>query len=116
MEKRKQDGPQIFPRKRNGELGDNSRGYPHHRAIPAGARKILPWEASVDLFSWKIISYCHCQSEEEWTATSAGMRERNTLNQGTGRVRRKGVKHGDWFVHWNRQSVPKSTWTEKQVT
>jgi hypothetical protein len=106
----------VFTRKKKGGGCDNSRGYSHNRAIPAGARKMLPWKASVELFSWKIIGYCHCQSEEERRATSAGPRERNTLNQKTGRVGKKGEKHGDWFVHWNSQSVPKSTWTEKQVT
>jgi hypothetical protein len=70
----------------------------------------------VYLFSWNIIGYCHCQSEEERRATSTGLKERNTLNQGNGRVGKKAEKHVDLFVHWNRQSVPKSTWTEKQVT
>jgi hypothetical protein len=33
------------------------------------------------------------------------MRERNTFNQGPGRVGRKGEKHGDWFVYWERQTA-----------
>jgi hypothetical protein len=80
----------VFTRKKEGEGGNNSRGYPHNRAIPAHSRKMFPWKASVELFSWKIIGYCHCQSEEEKRATSTGLRGRNTLNQGTGRLGRKG--------------------------
>jgi hypothetical protein len=109
-------GSKVFSRKKKDEGCDNSRGYPHYRAIPAGDRKVLPWKASVELFSWKIIGYCHCQSEEERRATNPGTRERNTLNQGTGSLRRKGEKHGDLLVYLNRQSVPKGTWTENQVT
>jgi hypothetical protein len=71
-------GSKVFSRKKKGNGGDNSRGYPYDRAIPAGARKMFPRKASVELFSWKIIGYCHCQSEEEKRANSSGTRERNT--------------------------------------
>jgi hypothetical protein len=43
---------------------------------------MLPWNASVELISWNIIGYCHCQSEEERRATSTGMRERTHLIKG----------------------------------
>jgi hypothetical protein len=37
------------------------------------------------------------------------MRERNTINQATGRVERKEKKLGDCFAYWESQTVLKNT-------